>query len=105
MLALEACGALLIDDHGQIVAAGERDAVRRQAVGEFREIDHGEAWLLPGLVDGHFHFRHFYATAAYGRARLGWLARSIFPGELLSDPSSPPPTTPSSTRRRQPACA
>jgi len=82
MLALEACGALLIDDHGQIVAAGERDAVRRQAVGEFREIDHGEAWLLPGLVDGHIHFPQFYATAAYGRDLLGWLDRSIFPAEL-----------------------
>lgn len=79
-LQIVADGALLLDDRGIIVQAGERRSVlsgARQA----RQVDHGGAWILPGLVDGHLHFPQFYATAAGGSDLLDWLNRSIFSAE------------------------
>jgi guanine deaminase len=44
-------------------------------------VDHGDAWLIPGLIDGHIHFPQYYATAARGQQLRDWLENSIFPAE------------------------
>ena len=73
-------GALLVDGRGHIVRAGERKAIL-SAAPEAVRVDHGEAWLIPGLVDGHIHFPQYYATAARAPQLLEWLERAIFPAE------------------------
>ena len=73
-------GALLVNDAGRIVALGERSALTALAP-EAKAVEFGEAWLLPGLVDGHVHFPQYYATASYGRRLMDWLEQSIFPAE------------------------
>jgi guanine deaminase len=73
-------GALWVDAAGHVVKVGPREAILTEA-GDVERVDHGEAWLLPGLVDGHVHFPQFHATASYGRDLLDWLERSIFPAE------------------------
>lgn len=79
-------GALWVDEDGRIVDYGERQVVLAK-VPEARIEDYGNAWLLPGLVDGHIHFPQYYATAAYGGQLLDWLAQSILPVETAyADP-------------------
>lgn len=72
-------GALLLDGGGNIVYAGPKQDL--PPGNQATVINHGQAWLLPGLVDGHIHFPQFYATAANGKELLDWLNRSIFPAE------------------------
>jgi len=92
-------GALLLDAHGVIVLAGTREAIFKAAPLASR-VDHGDAWLLPGLVDGHVHFPQFYATAAAGSGLLDWLNRSIFPAEkALADPGAAAPLASRFVRR------
>lgn len=79
-LEIHPSGALLVDREGRIAMAGERTAVLAAAP-DAERIDHGSAWLIPGLVDGHLHFPQYYATAAQGRHLLDWLHNSIFPAE------------------------
>ena len=73
-------GALWVDGGGRIIDCGARGEILAQA-GEATLEDHGGAWLLPGLVDGHVHFPQYFATAAYGGQLLDWLAQSILPAE------------------------
>jgi guanine deaminase len=73
-------GALLVGDDGRILAVGDRADLTDQAASA-RRIDHGTAWLLPGLVDGHSHFSQYHVTAAPGADLLDWLERSVFPAE------------------------
>lgn len=79
-------GGLLIDEQGRIQALGEGRELRNTHP-DARIVDHGDAWLLPGFIDGHIHFPQLYTTAAYGKDLLDWLERSIFPAEQrLRDP-------------------
>lgn len=79
-------GALLVNEDGRIDQTGPRDKIITLAP-DARQVDHGDAWLLPGLIDGHVHYPQFYATAAAGTGLLDWLNRSIFPSEAaLADP-------------------
>jgi guanine deaminase len=79
-------GALWVDDAGRIIDYGERERVLAKVPEAWIE-DHEDAWLLPGLIDGHIHFPQFYATAAYGGQLLDWLAQSILPAETAyADP-------------------
>jgi len=73
-------GALLVDETGHIVQAGERKPILAAAP-QAERVDHGNAWLIPGMVDGHLHFPQYYATAAYGRQLMDWLEHSIYPAE------------------------
>jgi len=73
-------GALAIDGSGRIVLAGERKTVL-DAVPESEIVDHGDAWLIPGLIDAHLHFPQFYATAGFGNGLLDWLENTVFPAE------------------------
>lgn len=73
-------GGLLVDGSGQIAAAGPRARLRAEYPAA-PVIDHGPAWLIPGLVDGHVHFPQLYATAAPGGQLLDWLQRSVYPAE------------------------
>ncbi|CAL1240279.1 guanine deaminase [Candidatus Methylocalor cossyra] len=73
-------GALAVDPAGRI-AAVDRCAPLRSRFPDAALVDHGEDWLVPGLVDGHLHFPQFYATAAPGDGLLDWLERSVFPAE------------------------
>lgn len=73
-------GALWVNEAGRIVKIGSRRSVLAEASG-VEQVDHGGAWLIPGLIDAHVHFPQFYATASYGRDLLDWLERSIFPAE------------------------
>jgi guanine deaminase len=74
-------GALLVSDEGRILAAGEQAEIKAQS-DDARVVDFGDAWLLPGLVDGHCHFPQHYATASHGKDLLDWLQRSVFPAEM-----------------------
>jgi len=74
-------GVIAVDDCGKIVACGPKaDLVKNFPDAEIS--DYGEAWLLPGFVDGHIHFPQYHAVAGYGRQLLDWLDRTIFPSEL-----------------------
>ena len=74
-------GALAVDPAGCIAMAGTRAEVAA-AYPIARVIDHGQDWLIPGLIDAHLHFPQFYATAAFGGELLGWLEESILPAEM-----------------------
>jgi len=79
-------GALWVDGEGRIIDYGQKSPILAQASAA-RVEDFGQAWLLPGLVDGHVHFPQYYATAAYGGQLLDWLAQSILPAETAyADP-------------------
>jgi guanine deaminase len=79
-------GALLVSADGRIGAMGDARHLADENPG-CRIVDFGDAWLLPGLVDGHCHFPQFYATASHGKDLLDWLDRSIFPEEArYADP-------------------
>jgi guanine deaminase len=80
-------GALWVDEEGRIVRAGERNAIFAAAP-QVARVDHGEDWLIPGLVDGHIHFPQYYATAARAPRLLEWLQHAIFPAEAAyADPA------------------
>jgi guanine deaminase len=73
-------GALAIDSSGRIASAGECTMV----LGTFPEseiVEHGNAWLIPGLIDAHLHFPQFYATAGFGTGLLDWLENTVYPAE------------------------
>ncbi|MGX2038793.1 guanine deaminase [Methylocaldum sp. MU1018] len=75
-------GALAIDRSGRIVLAGEHGSVFA-ACPESAIVDHGSAWLIPGLIDAHLHFPQFYATAGFGKDLLDWLNNTVYPAEAL----------------------
>ncbi|MCG8669009.1 MAG: amidohydrolase family protein, partial [Pseudomonadales bacterium] len=79
-LQLISAGALVINQAGRIVETGDAAAMVK-AYPDATHHDHGSAWLIPGLVDGHIHFPQFDATAALGMQLLDWLSDSIFPAE------------------------
>jgi len=72
-------GALVSDETGKLVAVGEAQAMIT-VWPDAQVVDHGDAWLIPGLIDGHIHFPQFYATAASANHLLDWL-NIIFPAE------------------------
>jgi guanine deaminase len=79
-------GALWVDEAGRIIEYGEQGEMLAKVPEAWVE-DFEDAWLIPGLIDGHVHFPQYYATAAYGGQLLDWLAQSVFPAELAySDP-------------------
>lgn len=73
-------GALAIDPSGRVALLGERNAVL-DAFPEGELVDHGDAWLIPGLIDAHLHFPQFYATAGFGNGLLDWLENTVYPAE------------------------
>jgi guanine deaminase len=73
-------GALAIDPSGRIASLGERKTVF-DAFPESKIVDHGNAWLIPGLIDAHLHFPQFYATAGVGNGLLDWLENTVYPAE------------------------
>ncbi|MDV3242200.1 MAG: amidohydrolase family protein, partial [Methylocaldum sp.] len=73
-------GALAINPSGRVALLGERDAVL-DAFPESELVDHGDAWLIPGLIDAHLHFPQFYATAGFGNGLLDWLENTVYPAE------------------------
>lgn len=79
-------GALHVNGAGEVAAVGPRARVIAAAPG-VPVLDHGLAWILPGMVDGHSHFPQYHAIAADGGQLLQWLKSTIFPGEArFSDP-------------------
>ena len=79
-------GALWVDEKGMIIDYGKRSDILPKVPEAWIE-DYGDAWLIPGLIDGHIHYPQYYATAAYGGQLLDWLVRSILPAETaFADP-------------------
>ncbi len=74
-------GALHVNDAGEVADLGPRARVVAAAP-HVAVVDHGAAWILPGMVDGHIHFPQYHAIAADGGQLLEWLKNEIFPGEL-----------------------
>ena len=77
-------GALIID--GPCIAA----------VGEAGDLiepglpvtDHGDALILPGLIDTHIHYAQAQVIGSYGAQLLDWLNRYTFPAERrFADPA------------------
>lgn len=75
-------GALWVGSDGRIVAVGPRRDIVTQLPRGIREVDYGEAWLLPGLIDAHLHFPQYYVVAAPNQGLLAWLKESVFPAEM-----------------------
>ena len=73
-------GALWVDENGTILDFGKRSDILPKVPEAWIE-DYEEAWLIPGLIDGHIHFPQYYATAAHGGQLLDWLVKSILPAE------------------------
>lgn len=70
-------GAVVVDDDGRIVFAGEASDLPAQYRAAPR-LDHGSALLAPGLIDTHVHFPQWRMLAAPGRDLLEWLERFTF---------------------------
>ncbi|MEI7868572.1 MAG: guanine deaminase [Candidatus Methylumidiphilus sp.] len=79
-------GALWVDEKGAIIDYGKRSDILPKVPEAWIE-DFDDAWLIPGLIDGHIHFPQYYATAAHGGQLLDWLVQSILPAETaFADP-------------------
>ncbi len=79
-------GALWVDDEGMIIDYGKRSDILPKIPEAWIE-DYDDAWLIPGMIDGHIHFPQYYATAAHGGQLLDWLVQSILPAETaFADP-------------------
>ncbi len=74
-------GGLVLGEDGRILGLGKKEQMKKQ-FSEAEIMDFGEAWILPGFVDGHIHFPQLYATAAFGNGLLDWLDKSVFPCEM-----------------------
>jgi guanine deaminase len=74
-------GALVVTHDGRIQDVGEHDLLL-SAFPHGTVVDHGSAWIFPGLIDAHLHFPQFYATAGAGHGLLDWLNRTVFPAEM-----------------------
>ncbi len=80
-------GALWVDENGKIIEYGKRSDILPKALEASIE-DFKNAWIIPGLIDGHIHFPQYFATAAYGGQLLDWLVQSILPAETaLANPT------------------
>lgn len=80
-LELIEAGALFVDDQGIIQAVGRQAELLSGLASDVTVIDHGDSWLIPGLVDGHLHFPQYFAMAAANHGLLSWLRESVFPAE------------------------
>lgn len=79
-------GALVVDESGRIVDAGERAPLLTRFAGG-TVMDFGRQLLLPGMIDLHVHLVQFAQTGRAGDTLLGWLNKYIFPAEeRFADP-------------------
>ena len=84
-LSVERRGAVAIAG-ATIIAAGPEDAVRA-AHPEAAVTPHGDALIVPGLVDAHAHYPQAGIVASWGARLIEWLERYTFPAEArLADP-------------------
>ena len=84
-LSVERRGAVAMAG-GTILAAGPEDAVRA-AHPEAPVTPHGDALIMPGLVDAHAHYPQTGMIASWGARLIEWLERYTFPAEArLADP-------------------
>ncbi len=74
-------GALLVDDAGRVEMVGPANTVLAARGEEVAVVDHGDALIVPGLVDTHVHYPQGDIVAAYGTQLLDWLERYTFPAE------------------------
>ena len=80
-------GALWVDEKGMIIDYGKRSDILAKVPEAWIE-DYDDAWLIPGMIDGHVHYPQYYATAAQGGQLLDWLVQSILPAETaFADPA------------------
>jgi len=81
----ESRGAVAIRD-GRILATGPADklvAAHPQA----RQVDYGDALILPGLIDAHAHYPQTGMIASWGARLIDWLNGYTFPTEMrFADP-------------------
>lgn len=81
-------GALILDQTGKVKALEKYARLSTADLEKYQVVDHGEAWILPGFVDGHIHFPQVYATAALSGDLLTWLEEVVFPAEAaFADPA------------------
>ena len=77
-------GALIIDGP-RIAAVGEAGALLEPGL---PVTDHGDALVLPGLIDTHIHYAQAQVIGSYGAQLLDWLNRYTFPAERrFADPA------------------
>jgi guanine deaminase len=74
-------GGLAVDAAGRIIAIGEAAAVRAMYP-TAEVVDHGDAVLVPGLIDAHVHAPQLDMIGAHGASLLGWLAAHTYPAEM-----------------------
>jgi len=74
-------GALVLNKAGKVLAMGPWAEVTK-TFPDATVSHYGDAWILPGFIDGHIHFPQLYATASSGKQLLDWLEHSIFPSEI-----------------------
>ena len=79
-------GGVLLRD-GRIAAVGAGAAMRaRHPAADVT--DHGDALILPGLVDAHAHYPQTAIIASWGKRLIDWLTSYTFPEEArFSDPA------------------
>lgn len=81
-------GMLLVDDSGHLHRVGPARSLLAELPADAEVVDHGDALLLPGLVDTHIHFPQGDIIAAWGSRLLDWLERYTFPAEArFADPA------------------
>lgn len=72
---------LLLVEEGRVRAAGDAAELLPQLPAGTPLIDHGDALLLPGLIDTHIHYPQTEVIGSAGRNVLEWLDRYIFTAE------------------------
>jgi len=76
----QADGAIAVDAHGRIAAAGDATSVLA-AHPDWRMTDHRPYLLMPGFIDPHVHFPQVQIVASPAPDLLAWLNTYTFPAE------------------------
>ncbi len=76
----ESDGALLVDDKGAIIAVGGYADLKPQNPNA-TEVSYGDAFIMPGFVDGHLHFPQMAIIGSWGEKLLNWLDKYTYPEE------------------------
>ena len=80
VLVSESDGALIVDQKGLIIAVGAYNELKPKHRGAL-EISFGDAFIMPGFVDGHLHFPQMAVIGSWGEKLLTWLDKYTYPEE------------------------
>ncbi|MEM9058691.1 MAG: amidohydrolase family protein, partial [Pseudomonadota bacterium] len=73
-------GVLVVED-GRVSALGPANALLPTLGEDVALVEHGDALIVPGLIDCHVHYPQLDVMGAYGLQLLDWLETYTYPAE------------------------